>query len=111
MAQASPAGKTLSFGSISNNSSLPFNSVGSGRKFVGASFSSPAPAHSPFVQSTVQTQEKLGKFAVQDDSVDSQVGSYETHLNVQQNVLEIADATLAALEERMRSMKGRVKHS
>jgi hypothetical protein len=111
MAQASPAGKTLSFGSVSNNSSLPYNSVGSGRKFMGASLSSPMPAQNQTMQSLVQAQERLGKFAVQDESMDSQVRSFEEHLNVQQNVLEISDANLGALEERISTMKGRVKHS
>lgn len=111
MAQASPAGKTLSFGSVGNNVSLPYNSVGSGRKFVGASLSSPMPAQNQMMQSLVQSQERLDKFAVQDESMDSQVHSLEGHLNVQQNVLEISDANLGALEERVSTMKGRVKHS
>ena len=111
MAQASPAGKTLSFGSVGNNASLPYNSVGSGRKFMGTSFSSPMPSQNQTMQSLVQTQERLGKFAIQDDSMDSQVRSFEEHLNVQQNVLEISDANLGALEERVSTMKGRVKHS
>jgi hypothetical protein len=107
MAQASPARKILSYGSSNSGTPLPFRTVTGGSTFgspegfkspaLSRNFGSPAPSM------------PLGRFEstpVLSELSSAEVALYEEQLNSQQNILEMASSSLAALEDRVRSMRG-----
>ena len=128
MAQASPAGRKLTFGqvgsgsgsgSVQGPSNFNFNSTavtvstgGTGaakspfsRSFSTPSgFSSPIPSRNVVQQSTVETPDRFDR-SVDTGLSDADVSSYEAQLNAQQRVLEIAAASIVSLEDRIRCMR------
>lgn len=128
MTQASPLGKTLNSNLSSTDSksisrgindprsSLPFNSVNrnsfSGFSSPVGGFSSPLPNR--FLNERDETGHTSNSI-IRNGNIDSNVNnnelsqsdiaSYELQLNAQQNVLEMAEASVKALEERVRNLK------
>lgn len=116
MAQASPATKILSYGSSSGSGTpLPFRAVSGTSSTFGSpeGFKSPALSRN-FSSPSPSVPLGLGRFdstPVLSELSSAEVASYEEQLNSQQNILESASSSLAALEERVRSMRGQHRRS
>lgn len=128
MAQASPAGRKLTFGQVgsgsgsgsvqgpsnfnSNSTAVTVSTGGTGaakspfsRSFSTPSgFSSPIPSRNVSQQSTIETPDRFDR-SVDTGLSDADVSSYEAQLNAQQRVLEIAAASIVSLEDRIRFMR------
>lgn len=116
MAQASPATKILSYGSSSGSGTpLPFRTVSGTSSTFGSpeGFKSPALSRN-FSSPSPSIPLGLGRFdstPVLSELSSAEVAFYEEQLNSQQNILEGASSSLAALEERVRSMRGQHRRS
>jgi hypothetical protein len=108
MAQASPASKILSYGSSNSGTPLPFRTVSGSSSTFGSPEGFKSPALSRNFGSPAPSM-SLGRFEstpVLSELSSAEVASYEEQLNSQQNILEMASSSLAALEDRVRSMRG-----
>ena len=108
MAQASPASKILSYGSSNSGTPLPFRTVSGGSSAFGSPEGFKSPALSRNFGSPAPSM-PLGRFEstpVLSELSSAEVASCEEQLNSQQNILEMASSSLAALEDRVRSMRG-----
>jgi hypothetical protein len=108
MSQASPASKILSYGSSNSGTPLPFRTVSGGSSTFGSPEGFKSPALSRTFGSPAPSM-PLGRFEstpVPSELSSAEVAAYEEQLNSQQNILEMASSSLAALEDRVRSMRG-----
>lgn len=108
MAQASPASKILCYGSSNSGTPLPFRTVSGGSSTFGSPEGFRSPALSRNFGSPAPSM-PIGRFEstpLLSELSSAEVASYEEQLNSQQNILEMASSSLAALEDRVRSMRG-----
>ena len=118
MTQPSPLGKKLNYGSTDRNnnsatkeiidprSSLPFNSVkqNNSSEFYNPVDGFSSPHNSRIFDREHETVQRNN--ATNRDLSQSQISAIEEQLNAQQNILEVAEASVMALEERLTNLKG-----
>ena len=108
MTQASPASKMLNYSSSNSGTPLPFRAASGGNSTFGSpeGFNSPPLSKNFGLPSPSMPHGRSESAPVLGELSSAEVALYEEQLNSQQNVLQMATSSLAALEERVRSMRG-----